>query len=82
MLRTSTRTTIMLAWLVLFVLMGVSAWPMPVAMAALVVFMGFAVPAMIFVLLEETPQRVAEVLHLESSASRERGALPALRRAS
>lgn len=57
------RTTIIPVWLVVFALFAWSAWPMPVAMAMLLIIVGVAVPVIIFMLWQEAPPTIAAVLN-------------------
>ena len=57
------RTPIIVVWLAVFTLFTWSRWPMPVAMAMLMLVVGAAVPVIIFMLWKETPPTVAAVLH-------------------
>ena len=57
------RTTIIPVWLVVFALFAWSAWPMPVAMAMLLIIVGVAVPVIVFMLWQEAPPTIAAVLN-------------------
>jgi len=71
MSRIFTRTAIIPLWLVVYALFAWSAWPMPVAMAMLMLVVGAAVPVIIFMLWKETPPTIAVVLHhVEESGKR------------
>jgi uncharacterized YccA/Bax inhibitor family protein len=63
MSRIFTRTAIIPLWLVVYALFAWSAWPMPVAMAMLMLIVGAAVPVIIFMLWQETPNTVPAALH-------------------
>jgi uncharacterized YccA/Bax inhibitor family protein len=57
------RTAIIPVWLVVFALFAWSSWPMPVAMASLLIIVGVAVPGIIFMLWQEAPPTIAAVLN-------------------
>jgi hypothetical protein len=65
------RTPIIVVWLAVFTLFTWLRWPMPVAMAMLMLVVGAAVPVMIFMLWKETPNTVPAALHhVEASGKR------------
>jgi uncharacterized YccA/Bax inhibitor family protein len=67
------RTPIIVVWLVVFTLFAWSRWPMPVALAMLMLIVGAAVPVMIFMLWKETPPTIAVVLHHVEESGKRRG---------
>lgn len=72
MLMIFSRTAIIPVWLVVFALFAWSAWPMPVAMAMLLLIVGFSVPVITFMLWKDAPPSVAAVLHhAEESGKRQ-----------
>lgn len=72
MLMIFNRTAIIPVWLVVFALFAWSAWPMPVAMAMLLLIVGFSVPVITFMLWKDAPLSVAAVLHhAEESGKRQ-----------